>query len=219
MIDPLDSLLDDRSLVEVRGDEVRGRADELDATLVGLVVGARALEARQERVVDVDDPARQGTTKIVGQHLHVSGQHHDVDVVLLDQFEEHALLRSLGLWRHREVDERYSVALHLRATVTVVGDNKRDVDRQLTGLVPVEQIDETVSTYAQGWTLDRMPAVDRAILRVGTWEILWGDVPDAVALAEAVQLANDLSTDESGRYINGVLARVQSVTPRITLGE
>jgi transcription antitermination protein NusB len=82
-----------------------------------------------------------------------------------------------------------------------------------------EQIDETVSTYAQGWTLDRMPAVDRAILRVGTWEILWGDVPDAVALAEAVQLANDLSTDESGRYINGVLARVQSVKPRITLGE
>ena len=76
-----------------------------------------------------------------------------------------------------------------------------------------------MSTYAQGWTLDRMPAVDRAILRVGTWEILWGDVTDAVALAEAVQLANDLSTDESGRYINGVLARVQSVKPRITLGE
>jgi len=82
-----------------------------------------------------------------------------------------------------------------------------------------EQIDETVSTYAQGWALDRMPAVDRAILRVGTWEILWGDVPDAVALAEAVELANDFSTDESGRYINGVLARVQSVKPRLTLGE
>jgi len=82
-----------------------------------------------------------------------------------------------------------------------------------------EQIDETVSTYAEGWALDRMPAVDRAILRVGTWEILWGDVPDGVALAEAVQLANDLSTDESGRYINGVLGRVQSVKSRITLGD
>lgn len=82
-----------------------------------------------------------------------------------------------------------------------------------------EQIDETLSTYAQGWTLDRMPAVDRAILRVGTWEVLWGEVPEAVALAEAVGLANDLSTDESGRYINGVLARIKDVKPRMSLGE
>ncbi len=72
-----------------------------------------------------------------------------------------------------------------------------------------DQIDETLSTYAQGWTLDRMPAVDRAILRVGAWELLWGDVPEAVALSEAVVLANELSTDDSGKYINGVLARVR----------
>lgn len=82
-----------------------------------------------------------------------------------------------------------------------------------------DQIDETISTYAQGWTLDRMPAVDRAILRVGTWEVLWGDVPDGVALAEAVGLANDLSTDESGKYINGVLARIKDIKPRLSLGE
>lgn len=80
-----------------------------------------------------------------------------------------------------------------------------------------EQIDETLSTYAQGWTLDRMPAVDRAILRAGTWELLWGDVPPGVALAEAVELANELSTDESGKYINGVLARVASVKDRMAL--
>lgn len=79
------------------------------------------------------------------------------------------------------------------------------------------QIDESLATYAQGWTLDRMPAVDRAILRVGTWELLWGEVPDAVALSEAVSLANDLSTDESGRYINGVLARIQSVKARMVM--
>lgn len=78
-----------------------------------------------------------------------------------------------------------------------------------------EQIDETLATYAQGWTVDRMPAVDRAILRVGTWELMWGDVPDAVALAEAVDLANELSTDESGKYINGVLARVNEVKGRV----
>ena len=82
-----------------------------------------------------------------------------------------------------------------------------------------DQIDETLATYAQGWTLDRMPAVDRAILRVGAWEVLWGDVPDGVALAEAVGLANDLSTDESGKYINGVLARIKDVKPRLSLGE
>jgi N utilization substance protein B len=82
-----------------------------------------------------------------------------------------------------------------------------------------DQIDETIATYAQGWTLDRMPAVDRAILRVGTWEVLWGEVPDGVALAEAVGLANDLSTDESGKYINGVLARIKDVKPRMSLGE
>lgn len=80
-----------------------------------------------------------------------------------------------------------------------------------------DQIDETLSTYAQGWSLDRMPAVDRAILRVGTWELLWGDVPEGVALAEAVQLANELSTDESGKYVNGVLARIKTVKPRMSL--
>lgn len=79
------------------------------------------------------------------------------------------------------------------------------------------QIDETLSTYAQGWTLDRMPAVDRAILRVGAWELLWGEVPDGVALAEAVGLANELSTDESGKFINGVLARVNAVKSRMVL--
>ena len=78
-----------------------------------------------------------------------------------------------------------------------------------------DQIDETLATYAQGWTLDRMPAVDRAILRVGTWELMWSEVPEAVALAEAVGLANDLSTDESGKYINGVLARINEVKSRI----
>lgn len=80
-----------------------------------------------------------------------------------------------------------------------------------------EQIDETLSTYAQGWTLERMPAVDRAILRVGAWELLWGDVPEGVALAEAVGLANELSTDESGKYINGVLARVNAIKGRMVL--
>ena len=64
-------------------------------------------------------------------------------------------------------------------------------------------------SYAEGWTIDRMPGVDRAVLRLGVYELLWrDDVPDAVAIDEAVELAKSLSTDESPRFVNGVLARV-----------
>jgi transcription antitermination protein NusB len=75
-----------------------------------------------------------------------------------------------------------------------------------------ERIDELLSTYAHGWTLDRMPAVDRAVLRLGTWELLYNDaVPDAVAIDEAVELARTLSTDESPGFVNGLLARLLEV--------
>jgi N utilization substance protein B len=72
-----------------------------------------------------------------------------------------------------------------------------------------ERIDAILSEYAEGWTVARMPDVDRAILRMGVYELLWRDeVPDAVAIDEAVELAKSLSTDESPRFVNGVLARV-----------
>jgi N utilization substance protein B len=75
-----------------------------------------------------------------------------------------------------------------------------------------ERIDELLSTYAHGWTLERMPAVDRAVLRLGAWELLYNDdVPDAVAIDEAVQLAQSLSTDESPGFVNGLLARLLTV--------
>ena len=71
------------------------------------------------------------------------------------------------------------------------------------------EIDELLATYAQGWTLDRMPAVDRNVLRIGVYELLWrDDVPDAVAIDEAVELARTLSTDESPRFVNGLLAAI-----------
>lgn len=78
------------------------------------------------------------------------------------------------------------------------------------------QIDEFLSTYSQGWTLDRMPSVDRMILRVGSWELLYNeDVPDTVAVSEAVQLATMLSTDESPAFINGLLGRLQQLKPTL----
>jgi N utilization substance protein B len=72
-----------------------------------------------------------------------------------------------------------------------------------------ERIDGLLSEFAQGWTLARMPALDRAALRMGTAELLTRpDVPTAVVLNEVVELASRFSTDDSGRFVNGLLARV-----------
>jgi N utilization substance protein B len=79
------------------------------------------------------------------------------------------------------------------------------------------RIDDLLATYSQGWTLDRMPAVDRNVLRIGTWELLWGDVPDAVAISEAVELAKSLSTDDSGSFVNGLLARILDAKPHLAV--
>ena len=79
-----------------------------------------------------------------------------------------------------------------------------------------EAIDEFLETYSQGWTLERMPSVDRIILRIGTWELLYNDdVPDGVAVSEAVALAKTLSTDESPSFINGLLGRLQQLKPSL----
>lgn len=80
------------------------------------------------------------------------------------------------------------------------------------------QIDKLLAAHAQGWTLDRMPAVDRNILRVGVQEMLWNDdVPDAVAISEAVALAGELSTDDSPSFVNGLLGRLLELKPTLTL--
>ena len=78
------------------------------------------------------------------------------------------------------------------------------------------RIDELISRYAEGWTLDRMPAVDRNVLRIGIYELLWADdVPDAVAISEAVLLAQDLSTEASPAFVNGLLARIAELKPSL----
>jgi N utilization substance protein B len=82
--------------------------------------------------------------------------------------------------------------------------------------VHAARIDELISQYAEGWTLDRMPAVDRNVLRIGIYELLWADdVPDAVAINEAVLLAQDLSTDASPAFVNGLLARIAELKPSL----
>ncbi len=81
-----------------------------------------------------------------------------------------------------------------------------------------DRIDELIASYAQGWTIARMPAVDRAILRIGAWEVLFSeDVPDAVAVDEAVELARALSTDDSPGFVNGLLGRLVELKPTLLM--
>jgi transcription antitermination protein NusB len=79
-----------------------------------------------------------------------------------------------------------------------------------------ERIDSLISTYSVGWPLDRMPAVDRNVLRLGVYELLWRDeVPDVVAIDEAVGLAQQLSTEESPQFVNGLLNRIMELKPSL----
>ena len=78
------------------------------------------------------------------------------------------------------------------------------------------EVEELITTYSQGWTLQRMPAVDRAILRLGAYEVLYStDVPEGVVISEWVGLATELSTDDSPRFVNGLLARLAEVKPTL----
>jgi N utilization substance protein B len=94
---------------------------------------------------------------------------------------------------------------YTRELITGVTDNRR-------------KIDELIATYAQGWDMDRLPAVDRNIMRLALFEILWSpSLDDAVAIDEALSLAKELSTDESSAYIHGVLARIASLKDGLSL--
>jgi N utilization substance protein B len=129
--------------------------------------------------------------------------------------------------RKRAVDVLFEADQRGLDPVTVLADRLRQADPPLNEytitlvegvLAHRERIDELLSTYAQGWTLDRMPAVDRAVLRLGTFEILYSDgVPDAVAVDEAVELCRSLSTDESPAFVNGLLGRIVQLKPTLTL--
>lgn len=96
----------------------------------------------------------------------------------------------------------------------------RDFTKELVDGVEQNRrkIDELIITYSQGWDMDRMPVIDRNILRLAIYEILWSvDVPQAVAINEALELAQTLSTDESSKYINGVLSKVVEIKPDLVL--
>lgn len=90
---------------------------------------------------------------------------------------------------------------------------------KLAGLVElhIDRIDEVISTYSQDWPLERMPAVDRAIVRVAIAELLWlPEVDSGVAVSEAVEIAATLSTPESGKFINGLLGQIANIRGSLT---
>jgi N utilization substance protein B len=113
-----------------------------------------------------------------------------------------------------EVADGRNKLSHTQADITALNPYTVTVARGVTE--HAAHIDELISAHLQGWTLDRLPAVDRAILRVAVWELLHADdVPEPVAVDEAVELAKELSTDESPGFVNGVLGQVMLVTPQI----
>ena len=114
----------------------------------------------------------------------------------------------------RAVDPVSTLAERIRLAEPPVNDYTIELVEGVQG--HRERIDEILAEYAEGWTVARMPDVDRAVLRLGLYELLWrADVPDAVAIDEAVELAKTLSTDESPRFVNGVLGRVQKDRPAV----
>ena len=119
-----------------------------------------------------------------------------------------------------EADIRGATALTLLSERPAEELSQGDYVREL--LVGVEEhllkIDELIATYAQGWDMDRMPAIDRNILRIALFEILWlSNLDDEIAVSEAVEIATELSTDDSAKYINGVLGRIVILKPSFAI--
>ncbi|MEZ0355856.1 transcription antitermination factor NusB [Mycobacterium sp. SA01] len=113
-----------------------------------------------------------------------------------------------------EVAEGRSALAESNADVSALNPYTVTVAQGVTATTA--HIDELITSHLQGWTLERLPAVDRAILRVAVWELLHAeDVPEPVAVDEAVELAKELSTDDSPGFVNGVLGQVMLVTPQI----
>ena len=129
----------------------------------------------------------------------VPGEHDEYDGRAGDRAEESGAaraLRDLAVERAEHSANHTPAPAYAREILAGVADH-------------LAEVDEAIETYAQGWALARMPAVDRAIARVATWEIVWNDDVDVpVAVDEAITLARMLSTDDSPRYLSGLLGRI-----------
>jgi transcription antitermination protein NusB len=125
--------------------------------------------------------------------------------------------RALDLLFAADLRRESAVATLERAIEEGAGPTNPYTETLVRGVVEhLTRIDEVLGTYAQGWTLARMPAVDRNVLRIGVYELLYvDDVPDAVAVTEAMGLVRELSTDESPAFVNGVLGAILRSKPTL----
>jgi len=113
-----------------------------------------------------------------------------------------------------------SAAELLSKRVTEMEYEAREFTKELIDGIELNKrkIDELIATYAQSWDMDRMPVLDRNILRLAIFELLWSQsVPEAVAISEALELAANFSTEDSSKYINGVLSKVLEIKPDLVL--
>ncbi|MEN9679718.1 MAG: hypothetical protein RLZ57_847 [Actinomycetota bacterium] len=109
-------------------------------------------------------------------------------------------------------------ASDLRGKDLAIPDEIRDYSRELlTGIIEKKsRIDELIRSYSQGWDLDRLPAVDRNILRLAIYELLWStQVPEAVAIDEALNFARELSTEDSAKFVHGVLGKIAALKSQL----
>ena len=129
--------------------------------------------------------------------------------------------------RKRALDVLYEADLRDRRPADVMVDYVARLERPLPGhlgyaqelvagvAADLDRIDELIGSYAEGWTIDRMPVVDRNLARIAVYELLHeDDVDDAVAITEAVELARQMSTDDSPRFLNGLLGRIAEYATR-----
>ena len=125
--------------------------------------------------------------------------------------------------RKRALDLLYEADIRQTSAADLVDERLTATDDYAVVLVEgvvehQQRIDEILNTHSQDWPVDRMPAVDRTILRIAAFEVLWNDdVPDSVAIDEAVTMAAELSTDDSAVFVNGVLSGVVQAKPRMIL--
>ena len=129
--------------------------------------------------------------------------------------------------RKRALDVLFEADLRDRRPSDVLTDYVARLERALPGHLDyaiglvngvaahLDRIDELIGSYAEGWTIDRMPVVDRNLARIAVYELLFVDeIDDAVAITEAVELARQMSTDDSPRFLNGLLGRIAEYAPR-----
>ena len=107
---------------------------------------------------------------------------------------------------------------HLRNSEISIGEVRDYAAEILEGVKRnSSRIDELIRTYIQGWDFDRIPSVDRNILRLAIWELLWSQTPEGVVIDEALKLATELSTENSAQFVHGVLSKLASLKGQIAL--